>query len=92
MSIDDLLFEKIAHLAIPHFFITVEIGGTFDEIPSDIESFIHEKHRKILEGATGRKFIYQKKDCKLIFTFFPTDKVVDERYALKNKVQIRRLR
>ena len=25
----------------------------------------------------------------LIFTFFPTDRVVDERYALKNKVQMK---
>lgn len=92
MNVEDLLFKKITDLNIPHFFITVEIGGVLNQMPTDIEFFILEKHKKILAGATGRKFIYQTKDYKLIFTFFPTDRVVDERYALKNKVQFRRLK
>jgi len=55
-------------------------------MPEHIESFLREKHKVILRGASGRKFIYKEGEWRLIFTFFPTDRVVDERYALKNKV------
>ncbi|RHM87403.1 hypothetical protein DWZ35_23585, partial [Bacteroides caccae] len=48
-----------------------------------------EKYEIILRGANGRKFVYHKGEWRLIFTFFPTDRVVDERYALKNKVLFR---
>ena len=43
----------------------------------------------IEQGTNVRKFIYQKEDWRIIFTFFPTDRVVDEKYALKNKVLIK---
>ena len=48
-----------------------------------------EKYQAILHGANGRKFVYTEGEWRLVFTFFPTDKVVDERYALKNKVQMK---
>ena len=48
-----------------------------------------EKYQAILHGANGRKFVYTEGGWRLFFTFFPTDKVVDERYALKNKVQMK---
>ena len=58
------------------------------EMPEHIEAFLQEKYEAILRGASGRKFIYKEGEWRLIFTFFPTDRVVDERYALKNKVQM----
>ena len=57
-------------------------------MPEHIEAFMQEKYEVILRGASGRKFIYKEGEWRLIFTFFPTDRVVDERYALKNKVQM----
>ena len=48
-----------------------------------------KKYQAILHGANGRKFVYTEGGWRLFFTFFPTDKVVDERYALKNKVQMK---
>ena len=87
MTVIDQIFHKVAEIAIPHFFITVEFqhpaqnAGTYRGFPAG-------KYEVILRGASGRKFIYKEGEWRLIFTFFPTDRVVDERYALKNKVQM----
>lgn len=86
MTLSDNIFQTVAHVSVPHFFITVEFSAMGSEMPRFIEAFLKEKHKAILEGATGRKFVYREEGWRLIFTFFPTDKVVDERYALKNKV------
>ena len=75
MTVTDRIFQNVAELSVPHFFITVD--------------FIWEKYQAILHGANGRKFVYTEGGWRLFFTFFPTDKVVDERYALKNKVQMK---
>lgn len=48
--------------------------------------FLKEKHAKIIQGANGRKFIYQQSGWRIAFTFYPTDRVVDEKYAMKNKM------
>ena len=80
MTITDQIFRKVAETSIPHFFITVEFAASGTEMP---------EHEAILRGASGRKFIYKEGEWRLIFTFFPTDRVVDERYALKNKVQMK---
>lgn len=40
-------------------------------------------------AQTDANLSIQKEEWRLFFTFFPTDKVVDERYALKNKVQMK---
>ena len=41
-------------------------------------------------AASGTEMPEHKEgEWRLIFTFFPTDSVVDERYALKNKVQMK---
>lgn len=82
----DSVYQIVAKVNIPHFFITVEFSAMGSEMPRFIEAFLKEKHKAILEGATGRKFVYREEGWRLIFTFFPTDKVVDEKYALKNKV------
>lgn len=86
MTLSDSVFQTVAHVSVPHFFITVEFSAMGSEMPRFIEAFLKEKHKAILEGATGRKFVYREEGWRLIFTFFPTDKVVDEKYALKNKV------
>lgn len=86
MTLSDSIFQTVAHVSVPHFFITVEFSAMGSEMPRFIEAFLKEKHKAILEGATGRKFVYREEGWRLIFTFFPTDKVVDEKYALKNKV------
>lgn len=86
MTLSDSIFQTVAQVSVPHFFITVEFSAMGSERPQCIEAFLKEKHQAILQGASGRKFVYREGDWRLIFTFFPTDKVVDERYALKNKV------
>lgn len=92
MTVIDQIFRKVSEIDIPHFFITVEFSASGTEMPEHIESFLREKHGAILRGAGGRKFIYKGGEWRLIFTFFPTDSVVDERYALKNKVQMKKTR
>lgn len=87
MTVIDQIFHKVTEIAIPHFFITVEFSASGTEMPEHIEASCR-KYEAILRGASGRKFIYKEGEWRLIFTFFPTDRVVDERYALKNKVQM----
>lgn len=89
MAITDQIYKLVSEVSIPHFFITVDFSAMGNEMPDHIEAFLWEKHQTILQGATGRKFVYREKEWRLVFTFFPTDKVVDERYALKNKVLFR---
>lgn len=81
------ILELVSQIPSPGFFITAEVSrdGT-DIMPAEIESFIADKLEQIRQGAKARKFVYQKRDWRIIFTFFPTDRVVDEKYALKNKV------
>ena len=88
MTVTDRIFQNVAELSVPNFFITVEFSVMGNEMPEHIEAFLQEKYEAILCGASGRKFIYKEGEWRLIFTFFPTDRVVDERYALKNKVQM----
>ena len=89
MTIIDQIFQKVAEVSIPKFFITVEFLTVGKEMPEHLDAFLWEKYELILHGANGRKFIYREGDWRMIFTFFPTDRVVDEHYALKNKVRIK---
>ena len=89
MRVSDQIFGQVAETSTPHSFLPVEFSASGTEMPEHIESFLREKHKAILRGASGRKFIYKEGEWRLIFTFFPTDRVVDERYALKNKVQMK---
>ncbi|MEY8707017.1 hypothetical protein AALK94_06665 [Bacteroides faecichinchillae] len=86
----DQIFQKIAEISIPRFFITVEFSTVGKDMPKHLDAFLWEKYELILHGANGRKFIYREGDWRMILTFFPTDRVVDEHYALKNKVQIKK--
>lgn len=82
--IDDIL-ALVGRISIPNYFVTVLFAATGEVMPQDIESFVLEKHKLIQNGATGRKFVYRKGGWRMIFTFFPTNSVVDEKYALKNQ-------
>ena len=72
MTIIDRIFQKVAELSIPHFFITVEFPAIGNEMPERIETFLWEKYRAILRGASGRKFVYTEGEWRLIFTFLQT--------------------
>ena len=86
MTTEDWIYQKVAETKIPKFFVTVEFSIIAEQKPEYIEEFLHEKYEAIQNGIKARKFVYQKDGWRMIFTFFPTDRVVEERYALKNKV------
>lgn len=86
VSMKEQIWQMIAALHTPGFFITAEMGRVGTDFPTGLESFIGKKLKQIQEGITSRRFVYQESDWRIYLTFFPTDRVVDERYALKNKV------
>ncbi len=55
-------------------------------MPIGLEDFIQKKLAQIKGGLGVRRFVFQEGEWRIYLTFFPTDGVVDERYALKNKV------
>lgn len=83
--IDEIL-EWINGIRTPGFFVTVEFVKTSEIMPRGIETFIMQKLQFIQKGAKGRKFAYKEGEWRMYFIFFPTDRVVDEKYALKNYV------
>lgn len=80
------IWKYIAQMPTPGFFITAEIQKTGKCLPEGMEAFIERKLEAIWEGIGSRRFVFQDGEWRIILTFFPTDQVVDERYALKNKV------
>ena len=70
----------------PGFFITAEIHQSGSEVPGGLERFIGKKLELIRTGIGTRRFVFQEGEWRIYLTFFPTDEVVSERYALKNKV------
>ena len=70
----------------PGFFITAEIHRKGEVFPAGLEEFIDRKLKLIQEGIGSRRFVFQEGKWRIYLTFFPTTEVVDERYALKNKV------
>lgn len=89
MEMEDEIWKDIAGMHTPGFFITAEMQRKGDEKPHGLEAFICRKLALIREGAGGRRFVFQEGEWRIYLTFFPTDQVVDERYALKNKVLFR---
>lgn len=71
---------------IPGFFVTAEMQRVGKELPEGLEAFIRQKLASIQNGVKSRRFVFQEGEWRMYLTFFPTDEVVDERYALKNKV------
>ena len=44
MTIIDRIFQEVAGISIPHFFITVEFSAMGCEMPKRIEAFLWEKY------------------------------------------------
>ena len=83
---NEQIWKYIAELSTPGFFITADIMHEGEEFPIDIETFIYDKLTLIKTGISARKFTFNTAGWRIYLTFFPTDCVVDERYALKNKM------
>ena len=86
MSLEEQIWRKIAGMYMPGFFVTAEIQKTGKRLPEGMAVFIERKLEAIREGIGSRRFVFQEGEWRIYLTFFPTDEVVDERYALKNKV------
>lgn len=46
MTVIDQIFHKVAEIAIPHFFITVEFSASGTEMPEHIEAFLQENTKQ----------------------------------------------
>lgn len=84
------IWQLIASLPTPGFFITAEMNRMGETMPEGLEDFIIQKLALIQNGLKVRRFVYAEGGWRICLTFFPTTEVVDERYALKNKVISRR--
>ena len=49
MTVTDRIFQNVAELSVPHFFITVEFSVVGNEMPEHIESFIWEKYQAMAQ-------------------------------------------
>ena len=52
MTIIDRIFQEVAGISIPHFFITVEFSAMGCEMPERIEAFLWEKYEIFFEAQT----------------------------------------
>lgn len=83
----EYIWKYIADMKISGFFITADIIHEGNKFSIDnLESFINTKLMGIRQGNTGRRFIFKNDGWRIYLTFFPTDHVVDERYAMKNRI------
>ena len=80
------IWKHIAAMQTPGFFITAEMQRAGSSFPEGLEAFVSQKLEAIRNGTRSRRFVFQEGEWRIYLTFFPTDEVVDERYALKNKV------
>ena len=80
------IWIDIASMQTPGFFITAEMQRVGNAMPEGLETFVLQKLEAIRNGVRSRRFVFQEGEWRIYLTFFPTDRVVDERYALKNKV------
>mgnify|MGYP000001737683 FL=1 len=83
---NEQIWKYIVELSSPGFFVTADIMYEGEEFPVDIKAFIIDKLALIETGISARKFTLHSGGWRIHLTFFPTDRVVDERYALKNKM------
>ena len=83
---EEQIWKSIAEMDTSGFFITAEVHRKGEMFPVGLEEFIRQKLILIQEGIGSRRFVFQEGEWRLYLTFFPTTEVVDERYALKNKV------
>lgn len=83
---EESIWQTLEEMDTPGFFITAEIGRNGRDFPVGLEMFVRQKMNRIRDGLSVRRFLYQEDGWRIYLTFFPTKEVVDERYALKNKV------
>lgn len=83
---NEYIWKYIAELPTPGFFVTADIMHEGEEFPVGIKAFIIDKLALIGTGIPARKFTFNSDGWRIHLTFFPTDRVVDECYALKNKM------
>ena len=83
---EEQIWEHIAGMDTPGFFITAEMQRMGSVMPEGLDAFIRKKLELIRKGIGSRRFVFQEGEWRIYLTFFPTNEVVDERYALKNKV------
>ena len=80
------IWKDIASMHTPGFFITAEMQRVGNSFPEGLEAFVYQKLEAIRKGVRSRRFVFEEGEWRIYLTYFPTDEVVDERYALKNKV------
>ena len=86
-NIKILIWNQLASSDYGGFFITAEIVSEDHLYPVSLDKFIREKLNAIqAKGISGRKFVFKEGNWKIYITFFPRNEVVNERYALKNRV------
>ncbi len=84
IALIDSLHALVAKLDFSGYFVAATYRKVGEQLPDDIAYFLEEKYKKIEQGATGRRFVYRGEGWYIFFTFYPTDRVVDEKYAMKN--------
>lgn len=85
-TMQERIWKHIAAMQTPGFFVTAEMQRAGSSFPEGLEAFVSQKLEAIRKGTRSRRFVFQEGEWRIYLTFFPTDEVVDERYALKNKV------
>ena len=85
-TMQERIWKHIAAMQTPGFFVTAELQRVGNSFPEGLEAFVSQKLEAIRMGTRSRRFVFQEGEWRIYLTFFPTDEVVDERYALKNKV------
>ena len=85
-TMQERIWKHIAAMQTPGFFVTAEMQRVGSSFPEGLEAFVSQKLEAIRKGTRSRRFVFQEGEWRIYLTFFPTDEVVDERYALKNKV------
>lgn len=90
MDVQEQIWQGIGRMDTPGFYITAEMDRVGHHLPVTLEAFIGQKQEKIRQGISARRFVFNEGEWRIYLTFFPTDRVVDEKYALKNKVMIRK--
>ena len=88
-TMQERIWKHIAAMQTPGFFVTAEMQRVGNSFPEGLEAFVSQKLEAICNGTRSRRFVFQEGEWRIYITFFPTDQVVDERYALKNKVLFR---
>lgn len=82
----DAIIDRVNDIPTLGFFVTVDFIKTSEYMPKGIEEFILEKLSLIRKGVSGRRFTFEADGWRMHFTFFPTDSVVDPKYAMMNNV------